>query len=471
MTSSPEAFNLRIYGRDPQVSAEWISPRGMRQLVSRPIEVDNLRLRTVDALVDLLRRNQLHRVDEMELLGEHMFVTLFGSSQEPQDPGGLLRMALRGEEAGEEEDSEAAGRRMMRVSLEIDSWNERLAAWPWEYLFVPRERDNSESGIFLGESAKLVLTRRLRLSDVQRPIVVRPPLRVLFAVLSPNDLDPIEYTAVLETLVGLSTADRSERIALRVFSQHHAPDGTEHPDPEGDVRTTYERFVEALDEFNPHVIHVIGHGKYGMLDSEGPYGLLAFPKVDWRTRWISDRVIANELQDRNLRLIFLQACETATTSSHPYHAISGLAQSLAQKNIPAVIAMHFQVNSRMASEFARAFYKPLMERKHIEVAMHAGRRKLHVGEVGDGVQRRGFGVPVLYLRESSPLLVAHAAPSTSVGSVGSVAAAPALRASEPSTGHEPRFEPPRVSEPTATGDERLEAHRGTERISGERNSA
>jgi hypothetical protein len=96
-----------------------------------------------------------------------------------------------------------------------------------------------------------------------------------------------------------------------------------------------------------------------------------------------------------------------------------MAQSLAQKNIPAVVAMHFRIKSLLANTFARAFYENLMARSPIEVAMHVARRQLYLGGITDEVHRSGFGLPVLYLRESSPLLIpAQLAKSSSVGSGG-----------------------------------------------------
>jgi hypothetical protein len=412
-----EEFRIKIED-DQKVRVEWCGQGDRGDL-----ELDNLRLRTLNVLIGLLRSNRLRQVDELKILGEHLFVTLFGRTPEGRvmaddgygGPGALLRKAIKGERAPED-----ASRRLLKVTLEIRAGNDMFASWPWEYLYVPENPLDPNTGFFLGERTNFVLTRNLPLVDSARAIRVRPPLRILFVVLSPANLPTIEYEAVLETLLRLRDEEGESRIGLWVLTEDHAPDGSRHPDASDQSRTTYRSFLGSVDQFDPHVIHIISHGRYGRTEEEGAAsGQLAFTKDDSTAGWISDRDIANQLMDSpSLRLVFLQACETAETSSNPYQVISGMAQWLAQKNIPAVIAMHFQIKSSLANEFARAFYEALVERAAIEVAMHAARRQLYTsGVVGDS-QRTGFGLPVLYLRGSGALLTPLESPAASPSSAG-----------------------------------------------------
>ncbi|MEV4623911.1 CHAT domain-containing protein [Asanoa sp. NPDC049573] len=425
---SVEEFIIQV-GRDQRVVAEW-QHAGSSQQVSGELDIDDLRLRTIDVLVDLLRSNQLVKIHELKLLGEHLFVTLFGSSTLRDDvhgrsgPGALLRRAIKGDHA----DAEGGGGRLLRVVLEMGAGAERLASWPWEYLYVPLDSQDPDSGFFLGESKKFMLTRKLPLAVASRTIQVGPPLRVLFVVLSPNNLDMIEYEAVLETMLELRDADDETRIDLRVLSQGHGPDGTPYP-PDEDlaVQATWPSFLNSVEQFDPHVVHIISHGRYSEGREGGPRGQVAFPRDDATADWIADRDLANQLNESgsSLRLVFLQSCESAASSSNAYHVISGMAQSLAQKNIPAVVAMNFKIKSLLANTFARAFYQNLVARSPIEVAMHAARRQLYLSGITDESHRRGFGLPVLYLRESSPLLSpAMLSPSSATGSGGGRVTAP-----------------------------------------------
>jgi len=418
---SVEEFIVRV-GRDRRVEAEWQFANSS-QSVSGELDIDDLRLRTIDALVDLLRSNRLLKVDELKLLGEHLFVTLFGSSTQRDDvpghskPGTLLRRAMKGDRF----DGDGGGR-LLRVVLEMGAGAERLASWPWEYLYVPLDSEDPDTGFFLGESRKFMLTRKLPLVVAARTIQVRPPLRVLFVVLSPDSLDPIEYEAVLETLVALRDADAEARIDLRVLSQGHQPNGMPFP-PDEDiaVQATWTSFLTSVEQFDPHIVHIIAHGRFSETHDTGPRGEVAFPREDAKADWIADRDLANQVTESGsaLKLVFLQSCESAVTSSNAYHVISGMAQSLAQKNVPAVVAMNFRIKTLLANTFARAFYDKLVARNPIEVAMHAARRQMYLSGIPDEMHRSSFGLPVLYLRESSPLL------------------SPALIASSPTAGSGP----------------------------------
>ena len=300
------------------------------------------------------------------------------------------------------------------MTLEIRARNDRFDSWPWEYLYVPENPLDPNTGFFLGERTNFVLTRYMPLVDSEPTIQIRPPLRILFVVLSPSDLPRIEYEAVLETLLRLRNQGGQSRIDLWILTERHTPDGSRYPDVDAEIRTNYRSFLNSVDQFDPHVIHIISHGRYGSTDENAPCGQMAFPRSDTKAGWIRDQDLANDLTGSpSLRLVFLQACETAQTTSSPYQVISGMAQWLAQKNVPAVIAMHFRVESSLANEFARAFYEALVERTPIEVAMHAARRQLYISGVVGESQRTGFGLPVLYLRGSGALLTPLESPASS----------------------------------------------------------
>jgi hypothetical protein len=400
-----EEFAVKV-SENRHVTARWREQeRDAGELI-----FDGLRLRTVEVLIELLRSNRLNRVDELKLLGEHLFVTLFGGPNENDynTVGNLLKEAVSSG-PGDDDDT----RRLLRVALEIEVGNDRLAAWPWEYLYVPALPRDPDTAFFLGERINFVLTRSLPLSKRGKAINVRPPVRVLFVALSPRELASIQYESVLETLLQLRDREGYSRIDLRVLAEDYRSDGRKYVDREqpSSPRTTYGSFLSTVDQFEPHVIHIVGHGRYihsgpQMDEGSAAGGQLAFRQSDHTALWISDSDLAGQLMDSpSLRLVFLQACESAETGeANPYQVISGLAQWLAQRNIPAVVAMNFQVENLLANEFARAFYETLAQRQPIEVAMHAARRQLYTSGVERETQRSGFGLPVLYLRGSGTLL-------------------------------------------------------------------
>ena len=102
----------------------------------------------------------------------------------------------------------------------------------------------------------------------------------------------------------------------------------------------------------------------------------------------------------SLRLVFLQACESA--QSDPYQAFSGVAQRLAQKGIPAVVGMQYKILQQVANRFVSVFYESVAQKLTIDAAVQKARRTI-VDESSDPAQRLAFGLPVLYLRESDSL--------------------------------------------------------------------
>jgi CHAT domain-containing protein len=436
------------------------------------IEVDSLRTRTLLVLVELLRTNRLTRDKELALLGEHLFVTLFGPApDDEQGPRSLFMEAVRTVAA-----EGKTSRRLMRVSLEIDADAANLGSWPWEYLYIPEEPHDPDTGFFVGERTNFVLTRQLPLSVSEQLENIRPPLKILFVVLSPASEPPatlsastsdrlqrIEYEAVLNTLLDLRKEEEApSRIVLRVLTEEHRDNGERLPDEEiGSItRATYRRFQGAVEDFEPHVVHIIGHGRYR---NEGgtPSGQIAFLNPDSTFGWVSDKFLANGLQDSpSLRLVFLQACESAETQSSPYQVISGLAQRLAQRGVPAIIAMHFQVQNQVANEFAQSFYRKLAERTGIEVAMHAARRELRNAAPSGEAELADFAVPVLYLRGSGALLTPLEVPAPPVRTVAESTAAEPPRPVMPDA---QRYGDQGYPHPAVPGAERWQGTSGTPR--------
>lgn len=426
-----ETFQITVMpGEPPRMIARW---RGNES--DGYIELDSLRTRTLHALVGLLRTNRLTRIDEFKLLGEYLFVSLFGPTPSDLGPRGLFMKAVKAPPlAGEQR------RRLLQVSLEIDANVEHLSSWPWEYLYVPEERNVRDTDFFLGDRMNFMLSRRHPLSEPDDLENISPPLRILFVVLSPTGPDLgapvpatlalIEYEAVLETLLKLRDSQGSSRIDLRVLTEEHADEGTNLPPDEVGrmTRATFGAFRGTVEDFEPHVVHIIGHGRHRYDENGIPSGQIAFPNTDSTVHWFSDRELADTMRDnRSLRLVFLQACEGAETQSSPYQTVSGLAQRLAQRGVPAIIAMHFQVEIRLANEFARSFYDNLAKRAGIEVAMYAARRHVSVAEAQGEVGRGAFGLPVLYLRESGALLTPLEVPTPPVRTVAESTAAEPLR--------------------------------------------
>ncbi len=95
------------------------------------------------------------------------------------------------------------------------------------------------------------------------------------------------------------------------------------------------------------------------------------------------------------RLVFLNACQGATRSSH--QALAGVAPQLVLRGVPAVVAMQEKIDNDDAILFATEFYAELCRERdggQVEVAISRARKALLQEKPHSAV----FGNPVLYLR-------------------------------------------------------------------------
>jgi len=99
----------------------------------------------------------------------------------------------------------------------------------------------------------------------------------------------------------------------------------------------------------------------------------------------------------SLRLAILNACEGARQSDQD--PFSGIAQSLCQQRLPAVVAMQFEISDDAAKTFAEEFYKAVAEGYPVDAAVSEARKALFTGRFG-----QEWATPVLYMRPSSGVL-------------------------------------------------------------------
>jgi hypothetical protein len=94
---------------------------------------------------------------------------------------------------------------------------------------------------------------------------------------------------------------------------------------------------------------------------------------------------------RSLRLAILNACEGARSS--PSDPFAGVAQTLIQQSIPAVVAMQFEITDDAAITFAHEFYGAVADGYPVDAAVAESRRAIYAQ--GNEVE---WGTPVLYMR-------------------------------------------------------------------------
>jgi hypothetical protein len=254
----------------------------------------------------------------------------------------------------------------LRVKLSLNRVPE-LTDLPWEYLY--------DSPAFLSISQFTPVVRYLDLPRARPPLPVELPLRVLAMISAPRDevaLDVEQERRKVE--LALRTRDLIRRSLVEVTWLEQA---------------SLRALQRALRRGPYHVFHFIGHGGYDPALGES---VLLLEDEGGRGRRVSGTQLGTILADHtSLRLAVLNACEGARTSrDDPF---SGVAAALVQHELPAVIAMQFEITDRAAIIFAEELYAALVEGLPVDAALAEARKAIY----GDGNDVE-WGTPVLFMR-------------------------------------------------------------------------
>ena len=248
-----------------------------------------------------------------------------------------------------------------------------LAELPWEFLY------DLEQDHFLATSTLTPMVRYLDLPQTVPTLRVRPPLRVLVVLAGPRNLPNLDAEGEWERLkTSLAPLEANGAIQLERL-----------PTATLDClrrRARGEPF---------HILHFIGHGGF---DQTAGDGVLHFEDPKGMSDPIPGQLLGNILRDHDcLRLAVLNACEGARQSNQD--PFSGVAQSLCQQRLPAVVAMQFEISDDAAKTFAEEFYGAIADGLPVDAAVSESRKALFSGRFG-----QEWATPVLYMRSSSGVL-------------------------------------------------------------------
>ncbi|WP_239132802.1 CHAT domain-containing tetratricopeptide repeat protein [Paractinoplanes durhamensis] len=179
---------------------------------------------------------------------------------------------------------------------------------------------------------------------------------------------------------------------------------------------TYAALEKALrdgDQGQPFdVVHFDGHGVYdrrlglGGLCFEDPADQDRLEKR--RMDFVDAGRLANLVRQHRIPLVFLEACQSATTDVDP---TASVAARLLDEGVTSVVAMSHSVLVETARRFVHRFYAELARGARVGAAMLAGQQELHADPVrgkilGAGELRlQDWFVPVLYQEEQDPQLI------------------------------------------------------------------
>ena len=255
----------------------------------------------------------------------------------------------------------------LRIRLRLNGAPE-LVELPWEYLYRSGKRE------FLALTTNTPIIRYLDLPESVRPLAVKPPLRILCMISSPSDAERLDVEAewgnLKRALADLET--RGDVVVDRLET------------------ATLDALRWRLREQQYHVFHYVGHAGF---DPYARRGTLVLEDDDGKARMTSAEQLGVVLfEEDSLRLVVLNACEGARTAADDIFA--GTAQTLVQKDVPAVVAMQFDISDGAAVTFARDFYRSLAFGDPVDTAVTQARQAIF------SRNELEWGTPVLYMRAS-----------------------------------------------------------------------
>jgi peptidoglycan hydrolase-like protein with peptidoglycan-binding domain len=286
-----------------------------------------------------------------------------------------------------------------------------LLSVPWEFLY--------ERPRFLASQRRTPIVRLLENGTLAPPPVIDGAVRILGIIASPRDLAPLDVDGERKRI--------EQALAPVVAAGQVRLDWLEPASPRS-LRL-------ALRDGNYHAIHYVGHSDFtdagnGVIYLEDP--------DDGKAVEVDETLFANLLSDQNvLRLVVLNSCEGArTTLTDPY---AGVATTLVQLGVPAVVAMQFEISDRAAIVFAEELYTNLIGRRDpIDASVSEARKAIY-----SDVDKVEWATPVLFVRDPDVELFRFGPPAVPTTPTTADATAPQPLVAPPVPGR-PWWQRPRV---------------------------
>jgi hypothetical protein len=363
---------------------EYMDP--YRDPIPGEIKEDHFIHRIIERFIRLIADyDETLEREDYQVLGELLYNLIFV---------GEIRKAFEGVYRGSIGKQVGKTNKRLRLTLEFHKDAKELSSYPWEFIFMPRK----PKGSFLaGEIAELILTRFVPEMDVITGLPpAKSPLRIMIVYSHPKKLPTLEG---VENVISNIQTLKSEQIHVDLLDN-----------------PTHDELSEAIpkDEYKPHIFHFIGHGEPGQIalfkgekeiQEEAALENIDESDVDDYV-WIPSGACCTLFDDHKPRLVFLQACSGGETELKSF---TNLAQELICAQIPAVIAMQYEINTGDSSLFTTTVYDQISKGKPIGEAVKDGRRRL--GRSVEGSKRenswsdRRFATPIVYLQAEDTNIV------------------------------------------------------------------
>ena len=311
---------------------------------------------------------------------------------QPQEYGKRLHAQLfAGRIAAAYDRALGTGDHKVRVRILLDAIPDRRHWFRWERLFVGDEPIST---------SPLTPFSRYLLDESTTPAIPDDGIfHLVVALANPSNLPPglaaVDAQAELKAWA-LAFKDISNRSLFRlVILPGRAVLDAELVDLLKEIEAkvvsgpvTFDAIK--LESQSADGLHIIAHGKFIRKEQKG---FLYVEDQDGQLDRAGDERLAT-LRNGNLKLVYLQACESGARASADPKEVSmvGVAARLVAAGIPAVVAMQQPVEMNDARLMTRAFYQSLVKDGAVDVAVNAGRQAVQ-SLAGDR-----WSVPALYMR-------------------------------------------------------------------------
>lgn len=270
----------------------------------------------------------------------------------------------------------------IRIRLRVEE--PTLNRIPWEYCYHEDDR------FFLAKDRNTPFVRHIERGRVPESLAAPLPLKVLLITAEPTNQKPLDIEEEERRMRAILGA-MGELVTLRV----------EH-------RVSPDKLHTAVTDFQPHVLHFIGHG---MFDEQRGEGALCFEQNDAQrlAQPLYGSQLADILRSSSVRLVVLNACKTSTEAEGK--AFMGVAPTLVIAGIPAVMAMQFNVPDHMAIRYTTALYQYLVRARPLDEAVTEMR--IYASSGPEPYDQVWWAIPTLFMRAEDGVIwqptAAHAA--------------------------------------------------------------
>lgn len=349
-------YRVKLVNPGNKIEIEIYNPLG--ENIESP-KVDSVLSQVPPKIAKLVKKARDTRtplkIHEIKELGELLYEILF-----PETVDNIFRKLLLDTDPNET---------ILHLELCLDDVP-YISALPWEFMRAPQTTRWTADN--LGTHPNVVLSRRRPLWVPPSSVILDDFLRILLIVSKPKDqkLGEVVYKEVEEALLKLVTLDSlPSKLSLEVLDE-----------------ATAKLISNKLENYRPHIIHFIGHGRLHQKKAQ-----LALVNDFGGTDWRSDEQISELLQGYEPRIMFLQACESAKQSS--VDALVGVASQIIQRRVPIVIAMQYQVPNFVAVTLVEEFYCRLAKLEPVDTSLQKSR--FHLRNKFPG--KHYFAIPVLFM--------------------------------------------------------------------------